>query len=188
MNQISKVLMTTMCLSVSLFSVASYGASNRDNLKALFETGTEAAKACEFPKTDFVTGAFLESSVNTCVIIGAGDRPYYYNISRAVRVIPDSGPLVPGKTEEKLVFGNTHLSFDLMEAPVTLDRDLLLDNPIYRTWVDGTNGTNHFVPAQLYARRSGNYVAFRLFIPHDVPGFEDEEYFGYCYGPGGRLI
>jgi hypothetical protein len=172
----------------SLFSVTAFAASNKENMKLLFEMGSEPATACEFPKMDFATGAVLETSVNTCVIVGVGDQPYYFDISRTVRVTPEAGPLIPGRTEEKLVYGDVHLSFDLMEAPKTVGRDLVLNNPIYRSWKDGNNGTTHFVPAQLVARKSGAYVAFRLNIPHSEVGFEDEEYFGYCFGTTGRLF
>ena len=163
------------------FAVSSYGASNEETLKHLYESGTEPALPSDFPERDYYTGDFLNWPSETCAVVGVGDYTYPFNISRTVRTTLSSGPLVPGKTEVKLLFGDAHLSFDHMEAPTTVDKDLVLNNPIYRTWTNGNNGTINFIPAQLYARRSGDFLAFRLSIPHGIPGFLDEEYYGYCY-------
>lgn len=165
----------------SFGTLPSYAGSIRDILKALYEAGSSAAVAEDFPKRDFFTGKIITSVNRNCVIVDSYDRPFNDSVSRVERVLPPAGPLVPGKTEEKLVFGDIGLSFNLMEEAKTVGVDLVLNNPIYRTWIDGTNGTTHFVPAQMYARRAGDYIAYRVFIRHDISGFRDEEYFGYCF-------
>ena len=174
-------------LLASAFSATSW-ADNREILKALYDVGTEPASTKAFARTDYYTGYLLDSVANTCVIVSAGDHPYFWDISNVVRVNPPAGPLLPGGTFKKLVFGDVRQSFNLTQAPVVQGKDLVINNPIYRSWMDSSNGTHHFVAAQLFIRNSGPYMAFRLFIPHDMPGYEDEEYYGYCYGPQGSIV
>ena len=169
------------CISV-LLSVPAFAATNVDVLKALYTAGTAPAATTDFPVIDYTTHQVLVSTNRSCDILDEGGHPYFYDVANVSRSTPAAGPLIPGKADEQLVFGDYTQSYDYTAVPNTVGADLVLTNPIYRSWTDGSNGAVHFVSAQLFARKSGNYIAFRVFIDHsNLPGFENEEYYGYCY-------
>lgn len=162
-------------------SVPSLASSNRELLKNLYEAGAGPAVPEDFPIRNFEDGSPLERPANKCMVVSGGDHPYGFYIARTQRTTPSNGPLIPGKTEEKMIFGESRFfSYNLTGETETSETDLVMTNPIYRVWVD-LSGVMHKVPAKLYARKSGEYVAFRIYIEHHSSIFRDEEYFGYCY-------
>jgi hypothetical protein len=180
--KVSNLAILTFLVSASAF------ASNTDTVKALYNAGTAPAAATDFPERNYNDGSYVSAPAIACSIIDGTDQPYGYDISRKIRATPANGPLVPAKSEEKLVFGDTSSSYELVSDPVITATDLVLSNPIYRVWIDNTTGVKHIVPAQLLARQSGNYVAFMISIPHHSPVIEDEVYYGYCYPTGKPLF
>ena len=188
-----------LLLSFCFLSVNSFAGTNADTLKSLFDEGTAAATAEDFPQRDFNTNKYIGTAGNLCTIIDGSDQPSKYNVSRTVRITPAHGPLISEKRQEKLVFGNTRNSYNLFDDPEVLSYnaveefkiqgiDLIVTNPIYKSWVDGADGTNRSVPAKLYARKSGQYIAFKVFIKHNATNVRDQNFYGYCYPNGSALF
>jgi len=163
-------------------------ASNADVLKGIYDSGTGPAAATDFPEQNYSDGSYVDPNHALCVVVDGTDQPYGFNVSRQIRITPPAGPLLPGQTEEKLVFGDTLKSYNLFQTPQTSGLDLVDINPIYKTWVSDTDGVNHYVPAQLFARKSNQYIAFRILIQYHSSSIQDEEYYGYCYTQGKALF
>lgn len=172
-----------LLLGSCVVSANSFAATNVDIIKNLYENGTAPAAAEDFPQKIY-GGKYVTPPANLCVVLDGTDQPYKYNISRTIRVTPAQGPLIPEKTQEKLVFGDTR-AFNKFQEPVVQGLDLVLTNPAYKIWVDGHDGTKHSVPGQLFATKSGQFIAFRLFIKHHGTGVLDQNYYGYCYPSNG---
>jgi hypothetical protein len=168
-------------LGTCILSTNAFAGSNRDVIQDLYNSGTEPATAEDFPERYFGSSDIIAQHGNMCVVLDGTDQPYSFDISRTIRYTPSEGPLVPEKTEEKLVFGDSHISYNLFQDPEVQGNNLVVSNPIYKTWVNGYDGTKHFVPAKMFATRAGKYIAFRIFIDHKVAGVRSENYYGYCY-------
>jgi hypothetical protein len=119
------------------------------------------------------------------VVLDGTDQPYQFDISRTIRFTPSEGPLVPEERVEKLVFGNSSVSYNLFAEPAVEGLDLVVSNPIYTTWVGGYDGVKHFIPAKLFARKSCHYVAFKIVVDHSSQGVRDGVFYGYCYPKNG---
>lgn len=181
-------------LGSCILSANSFAATNTEIVENLYESGTAPAIATDFSERIF-GGDYITPLVSQCVVLDGTDQPSNFDISRTIRVTPAHGPLVPEKQQEKLVFGDNHLSYNLFQDPVALaynmtiepvvqGLDLTVTNPIYKMWVDGSNGSNHFVPAQLFARKSGQYIAFKVIINYGGVNVHNEIFYGYCYSAG----
>ena len=186
-NNFTSLIVFFMGITLS----ASASATNRDIMNALYEKGTAPATTEAFANIDFNTRQCIGSrAAHVCSWMKATSLTIII-LPESYRVTPPAGPLLPGKTEDKLFFGEGEdiaTSYDFVTNPQVVGLDLTLTNPVYRAWVDGNNGTTHFIPAQLFARISGDYIAFRVFIEHTIPGFQNEEYFGYCYYDAGKKL
>ncbi len=179
-------LTLTFIAMTNLFA-STLGINHATVVKNLFNAGTGPADPKEFPQKNY-DGNYIEPIKLFCAIIEGDDQPYNYNISRELRTTPAYGPLIPEKKEEKLVFGDSHLSYNFFIPPTVNGLDLALENPIYRIWMDSNTGVEHFVTAHLMSRKSGEYVAFKVFIQYNSSAILDEEYYGYCYQNGKALF
>ncbi len=177
-----------LSLSFIAFSNFSLAATNKEILISLYAQGDQAAENSDFATIDFNTREVLNPSAKKCAIIDDGDKANPFLIANARRSIPPVGPLLPGKEVEKLVFGSYSVGYEFIMPPSVEDKDLVVVNPIFRAWQDSSNGTTHFISAHLFARKSGQYIAFRLKIDQNIPGFEPEIYYGYCYEEANRLF
>ena len=181
-----------LLLGFCFLSVNSFAATNLDIVKELYENGTGPAAAEDFPERNFGTNLYVGPPDISCVIIDGTDQPNKYNISRTIRNTPAQGPLLPEKIQKKLVFGNSRNSYNLFPNPEILTYnmcgepetrgiDLTVTNPMYRSWMDGDSGTNFPVPATLFVRKSGKYIAFKISVDHKPANVQDENFYGYCY-------
>jgi hypothetical protein len=177
---------TVLLLGSCMVSANAYAASNGEILKDLFETGTAPATAEDFPQRYFGTGEYLTPPVNRCVILDSFGQSYGYDISRTVRFTPAAGPLIPEKRQEKLVFGNSTSSYNLFPEPKVDGLYLVVTNPKYKSWTDGNDGTVRFIPGKLFATKSGEYIAFKVFVKSYGENTRDINFYGYCY-PRSRL-
>ncbi|MEO5970818.1 MAG: hypothetical protein ABIQ95_12900 [Bdellovibrionia bacterium] len=176
---------TVLLLGSCMVSANAFAATNGEVLKELFDNGTAPATAEDFPQRYYGTGEYLTPPTNRCVILDSFGQSYGYDISRTVRFTPAAGPLIPEKRQEKLVFGNSSSSYNLFPDPVVEGQTLVLTNPKYKSWVDGNDGVVHFIPGQLFATKSGEYVAFKIFVKAHGEA-RNQSYYGYCY-PRSRL-
>jgi hypothetical protein len=171
-----------MVLVLFAFSSAGFAASNKDVLKSLYESATRPASPADFPEADFWTGQSADLPKFVCVELDRDDHPFWFNISRVVRVTQGHGPLIPEKREEKLFFGSKN-GFDLATQPQIVGPDLVVVNPEYNRWVSQDTGDSHAVVSSVFARRTDDYISFRRTVDYGIEGAPHEEYFGYCYPP-----
>lgn len=163
----------------------SFAGSNGEIVQKLYNGASEPATSEDFPQRYFGSGEFLSPPANLCIVLDGTDQPYGYDISRTTRITHADGPLLPEKREEKLVFGNTATSFNLVPEPMVQGPDLVLSNPIYTTWISSEDGVKHFVPAQLFARKSDQYIAFKVIVDHSSQNVRDGVFYGYCFPRSG---
>jgi hypothetical protein len=175
-------LNSVLTLGSCLLSTSAIAGSNSELIKNLYTNGTAAAAAEDFPERDFGSGNYVGGKqTQECVVVDKMDQPFGFDISRTIRVTEAEGPLVPGRRQEKLVFGNSKVSYNLFVEPVVQGIDLVVSNPIYSNWVSGTDGINHFIPAQLFARKSDQYIAFKVVVDRSSQNVNNGSFYGYCY-------
>jgi hypothetical protein len=175
-------LKVSLFFALSLLSMPALADSNWERLKTLYEESLTSASASDFSTYNFDTG--VSAFRRQCYYFGnSGNFDFYaLEVGEYTRVTPGVGPLVPSETVVKLYFGtqssSANRSFDQTESAV-VGQDLIITNPSFSNRMSAETGRLSDVEAKVFARKSGDYVPFKLVITYQSEN--PNTYYGYCY-------
>ncbi len=171
----------------SLLPTQSFAGPNENVLKKLYHTASAPAVVSDFPEREF--DSIPPSGQPKCILVQPdSDEVLYFNIANTQLTLPGAGPLIPGETIKKLFFSQSSMdsflneqSFREILPPEVWQQDLTLTNSYYALVSDTTSGRQISIPAQILARKSAEYVAFKLVIDWSVVRSVNQTFYGYCY-------